>query len=186
MTVLLLAPSPPLLFMGEEFGAKTPFLFFCDFEGDLARAVREGRQKEFSFFCRKDAFSKPIEIPDPNAEETFLQSKLDWDSADNGEHSEWSRFYRELLQLRRDHIMSRVDDSLNPSALFSMLSERGLRASWTLKDGLELILLANLAADSLQHSTGIRGDLLYSSSASTPDQLARILPPWSASWFLAR
>lgn len=186
MTVLLLAPSPPLLFMGEEFGAKTPFLFFCDFEGDLARAVREGRQKEFSFSCRKDASSKSVEVPDPNAEETFLQSKLDWDSAGNGEHSEWSRFYRELLQLRREHIMSRVDDNLDSSARFSMLSERGLRASWTLKDGLELILLANFAADSLQHSTEIGGDLLYSSSASTPDQLARTLPPWSASWFLAR
>jgi 1,4-alpha-glucan branching enzyme len=186
MTVLLLAPSPPLLFMGEEFGAKTPFLFFCDFEGDLARAVREGRQKEFSFSCRKDASSKSLEIPDPNAEETFLQSKLDWDSAGNGEHSEWSRFYRELLQLRREHIMSRVDDNLDSSARFSMLSERGLRASWTLKDGLQLILLANFAADSLQHSTEIGGDLLYSSSASTPDQLARTLPPWSASWFLAR
>src|SRR5689334_4486368 len=47
VAVLLLAPSPPLLFMGEEFGATTPFLFFCDFSPDLAEKVRQGRREEF-------------------------------------------------------------------------------------------------------------------------------------------
>ena len=56
--ILLLAPSPPLLFMGEEFGAETPFLFFCDFEKDLAAAVTEGRRNEFARFAR---FNDPAE-----------------------------------------------------------------------------------------------------------------------------
>ena len=63
--ILLLAPSPPLLFMGEEFGAETPFLFFCDFEKDLAAAVTAGRRNEFAHFAR---FNDPAErerIPDP-------------------------------------------------------------------------------------------------------------------------
>ena len=71
MAILLLAPSPPLLFMGEEFGAETPFLFFCDFEKDLAAAVTAGRRNEFARFVQ---FSDPAErerIPDPNAAGDF-------------------------------------------------------------------------------------------------------------------
>src|SRR5690606_14138336 len=48
--ILLLAPAPPLLFMGEEWGAKEPFYFFCDFEPELGRLVREGRRNEFARF----------------------------------------------------------------------------------------------------------------------------------------
>jgi 1,4-alpha-glucan branching enzyme len=50
MTIVLLSPSPPLLFMGEEFGADTPFLFFCDFGPELAAAVTQGRRREFARF----------------------------------------------------------------------------------------------------------------------------------------
>src|SRR5581483_4126157 len=66
MTVLLLAPSPPLLFMGEEIGATTPFLFFCDFGPELAAQVTKGRRAEF---VRFEQFSSPeaqSRIPDPN------------------------------------------------------------------------------------------------------------------------
>ncbi len=69
--LLLLSPSIPLLFMGEEWGAETPFLFFCDFEGPLADAVREGRRREFARF---PAFADPAardRIPDPAALATF-------------------------------------------------------------------------------------------------------------------
>src|SRR5271165_1874127 len=62
--ILLLAPSPPLFFMGEEFGAETPFLFFCDFEKDLAAAVTEGRRNEFSDFARFADPAKRDRIPD--------------------------------------------------------------------------------------------------------------------------
>src|SRR5207302_10354828 len=67
MAILLLSPQPPLLFMGEEMGARTPFQFFCDFGPDLAKAVTEGRRNEFAGFAR---FSDPTvreRIPDPNA-----------------------------------------------------------------------------------------------------------------------
>src|SRR4029453_7079040 len=72
LSVFLLAPSIPLLFMGEEFGADTPFLFFADFGGDLAKAVRDGRRAEFAQAERN--------IPDPGDESTLTQSRLDWDS----------------------------------------------------------------------------------------------------------
>jgi hypothetical protein len=63
VSILLLAPAPPLLFMGEEFGAKTPFLFFCDFEGDLAKAVTEGRRNEFARFVRFSSEETRSQIP---------------------------------------------------------------------------------------------------------------------------
>jgi maltooligosyl trehalose hydrolase (EC 3.2.1.141) len=70
---LLLSPHIPLLFMGEEYGETNPFLFFTDFHGDLAKAVREGRAREFTGHAGHDDT-----VPDPNAEETFTRSKLDW------------------------------------------------------------------------------------------------------------
>ena len=70
-TLLLTAPMTPLLFMGQEWGAETPFLFFTDHHGELAEAVRQGRRREFAKFA---AFADPIrrdKIPDPNAVATF-------------------------------------------------------------------------------------------------------------------
>jgi malto-oligosyltrehalose trehalohydrolase len=66
-------PHIPLLFMGEEFGETHPFLFFTDFHGDLAKAVREGRAKEFTGHAGHDET-----VPDPNDVNTFIRSKLDW------------------------------------------------------------------------------------------------------------
>src|SRR6185369_2271186 len=71
---LLLAPQVPLLCMGEEIGAKTPFLYFCDFHGDLAAAVREGRRKEFAAFPEFAAEEARSRIPDPNSADAFLAS----------------------------------------------------------------------------------------------------------------
>ncbi|MEW5821158.1 MAG: malto-oligosyltrehalose trehalohydrolase, partial [Cyanobacteriota bacterium] len=74
----ILAPSIPMLFMGEEWAASTPFLFFCDFNDDLADAVREGRRNEFAKFPE---FSDPEvrkTIPDPIDIKTFETSKLNW------------------------------------------------------------------------------------------------------------
>ncbi len=93
--LLLAAPQIPLLFMGQEYGAKSPFQYFVD-HGDpgLLRAVREGRKKEFASSGRQ-------EIPDPGAEKTFLDSRLDWSQADLTEGKILLRLYRDLLALRR-------------------------------------------------------------------------------------
>src|SRR6266550_7034457 len=89
LAILLLAPSPPLLLMGEEFGASTPFLFFCDFDGELATAVTEGRRNEFARFKKFSSPAKRASIPDPNAETTFTSSKLDWRSLNEPTHHSW-------------------------------------------------------------------------------------------------
>ena len=83
-----------MLFMGEEWGATQPFLFFCDFTGELAEAVRKGRREEFSRFPEFADPERVAKIPDPCAESTFLASKLDWSRIDAAHLA----YYRELLE----------------------------------------------------------------------------------------
>jgi maltooligosyltrehalose trehalohydrolase len=92
----LLSPFLPLLFMGEEYGETAPFLYFVSHnDGDLIDAVRRGRRDEFA------AFGWPGEPPDPQAESTFLRSKIDWQLRSAPRHSTLLQFYRELIRVRR-------------------------------------------------------------------------------------
>ena len=100
LAALLLSPHIPLLFMGEEFGETHPFLFFTDFHGELAKAVREGRAKEFTGHAGHDET-----VPDPNDLNTFVRSTLDWDKLSQEEGTAWLRFTRSLLSLRHRHIV---------------------------------------------------------------------------------
>jgi maltooligosyltrehalose trehalohydrolase len=94
--LLLLAPHLPLLFMGEEYGEKNPFLFFSSFpDPELARNVREGRRREFA------AFAWQGEVPDPQAESTFEASRLSWSWPDGTFHAGLRRLYHDLLVARR-------------------------------------------------------------------------------------
>ncbi|KST69255.1 malto-oligosyltrehalose trehalohydrolase [Mastigocoleus testarum] len=96
--VVLLSPFVPMLFMGEEYGETAPFLYFVS-HGDpgLIEAVREGRKNEFA------AFHAEGEAPDPQAEETFKRSRLNWDLHRQGKHKILWQFYQKLLQLRRQN-----------------------------------------------------------------------------------
>ena len=93
---LLLSPHVPLLFMGEEYGETRPFLFFTDFHGELAKAVREGRASEFAGHAGHDG-----DVPDPNALSTFMNSKLDWQRAESPEGRAQLALIRELIDLRQ-------------------------------------------------------------------------------------
>ena len=85
---------------------RNSFPFFCDFGPDLAAKVSAGRRAEFPQFAPEH--SGEAGIPDPNREETFLRSKLDWASVDVGNDRDWLRFYRALLACRRDEIVPRI------------------------------------------------------------------------------
>jgi len=95
-TLLLLSPYTPLLFMGQEWNASTPFLYFTDHHEELGRLVTEGRRKEFAGFARFGGDT----VPDPQAGETFERSRLDWDEAGRPPHAQVRALYRELLRLR--------------------------------------------------------------------------------------
>ena len=98
--VLLFAPQTPLLFMGQEWAAATPFLFFTDHHDELGRRVTEGRREEFRSFA---AFSDPLDrarIPDPQRFDTFEHSRLVWDELDNPPHAGVRELYERLIALR--------------------------------------------------------------------------------------
>jgi 1,4-alpha-glucan branching enzyme len=186
MAIVLLAPSPPLLFMGEEFGADTPFLFFCDFEKDLAKAVTEGRRNEFARFARFNDPAQRERIPDPNAATTFEASRLDWNEMERPRHREWLRFYRHLLTLRCQHIVPRLFAGCGLDANYEILGDRVLTVGWKFPNRAdELILMANLGADSLSVSLPSASSVIYASDELSAGTLAQgMLPPWSVVWFL--
>jgi maltooligosyltrehalose trehalohydrolase len=105
--VLLFLPTTPLLFMGQEWAATSPFLFFSNHGGELGKAVTAGRRKEFAHFA---AFAEPgaaESIPDPEATETYERSKLHWEERESPRHNRVLALHRALLSLRKaDAVMS--------------------------------------------------------------------------------
>ena len=147
---LLLSPHIPLLFMGEEFAASTPFLYFCDFGPELAGAVSKGRREEFKRFAAFADEAARARIPDPNDEETFRRCVLQWDERqrDSGEHAERLRLVRELLSLRAQHLVPRLR---HPGLGGNAQAERGrLQVHWLLGDGSVWRLDLNVGEQTLQ------------------------------------
>jgi maltooligosyltrehalose trehalohydrolase len=183
--ILLLAPFPPLLFMGEEFGAETPFLFFCDFEKGLADAVTAGRRNEFARFARFSDPSARAGIPDPNVVNTFEMSCLDWDVIDQPKHRDWLRFYHQLLKLRCQHIIPRLSAECSLKAEYEIHAETVLVAHWKMADCSQLTLLANLGGKSSPGITPPAGQVIYATEGLGNGVLeSETLPAWSVVWFL--
>ena len=109
--LLLLSPYTPLLWMGQEWAATTPFLYFTDHHAELGRLVTEGRRAEFAGFS---AFSGD-QVPDPQDPATFARSKLRWDERERPPHAGIVRLYRDLLGLRKrlPALQNRSRDTFN-------------------------------------------------------------------------
>ena len=97
--LVLTAPFIPMLFQGEEFGSCSPFQYFADFseDPDLAKAVSEGRRKEFGQFGWK-----PEEVPEPGSPQTFERSKIRWDEMEREPNRSLLEWHRQLIELRRE------------------------------------------------------------------------------------
>ena len=187
MAILLLAPSPPLLFMGEEFGAKTPFLFFCDFGGELASAVTEGRRAEFARFTQFNSPDVRKRIPDPNSMQTFVRSKLDWSSMEAAPKQSWLEFYRDLLALRQRTIVPLLKNIRCGCASFAACENRVLTVEWHIGDAKTLNLTANLSAVPVTLAARPPGQIIYSSPMTAEldrKQTHTKMPPWSVAWLL--
>ena len=96
--LVLTSPFTPMLWMGEEWGARTPWTFFCDHDGELGDAVRAGRKAEFA----SHGWS-PGAVRDPQDESTFRVSKLDWSELRQQRHASLLAWTRELIALRKAH-----------------------------------------------------------------------------------
>jgi maltooligosyltrehalose trehalohydrolase len=168
--LLLLLPATPLLFMGQEWAASSPFLFFIDHEEELGRLISEGRRAEFRHFS---GFADPgarALIPDPQAAETFLRSRLRWNERSEGDHQRVLTLYRKLLAVRRNDPVLRAAgrDALEVSAHASVLSVRRWSAAG------DRLLLVNLG------SSGIALDDFAAAIAGRPVLLRtddRLPPP---------
>ena len=188
---LLLAPSPPMLYMGEEWDTRRPFPFFCDFGPELGKAVTEGRRKEFARFPEFSDEKARERIPDPNDAATFASAVLDWDSFTDagGAAARGLAFRRELLALRARALTPRLA-KINPGGRYRTFprsesgtgGDRGLIVEWEFGDGARLALLANLGATPLPMPDLPGSSLLYSTHALPA--AAAPLPGWSVYWFL--
>jgi maltooligosyltrehalose trehalohydrolase len=165
MVMLLLSPHIPMLFMGEESAAQTPFLFFADWKGEAANLTREGRRKEFAHF---EAFSSPElreMIPDPCAEATFMASKLDWNVLD---HSPICREFRvltqQLLRIRRDKVVPLIQNgvvSAKAELLGASEVKGGIDVQWQTGRGEVLQIITNFSAHALPRPPLITGETLW-------------------------
>ena len=176
LACLLLAPSPPLLFMGEEFGASSPFLFFCDFGPELAAAVTRGRRAEFGKFARFRDPAAQASIPDPNDAATFASSRLKWDEVEAPLHGEWLMLYRELLALRHRHVVPHLAGTPSGGS-FAATGDGLLRVDWTLGDGARLHLLASFSDAPCGGVDLPPGEVLYVTDLPAQRDLARRVLP---------
>lgn len=145
----LLSPAIPLVFMGEEQGAQSPFLYFTSFEDEaFAEKVRQGRRAEFQDFHRETG----LEIPDPNAPSSWLDSHLP--PADTSWSQGWLAFYKNLLELRRRHVTPGLRDATCESV--DVLARGCLIACWELADLQRLTIYCNLSGEPVEAPPGIR------------------------------
>lgn len=188
-TLILLSPQTPMLFMGEEWGCDAPFLFFCDYHGDLAEAVREGRRKEFAGFSAFEEEEARSRIPDPNALETFTACRLDWTRLENGNGSEGKpteprerhALVRRLLTLRREALAPYLGSVR--SGTYEGAGAGAMRVRWPIGSRRSWALYFNLTAGGRPlplFRPPKRAETIYpevpGSSALSPGEP---LPPWT-------
>lgn len=184
--LLLLSPMIPLLFMGEEFGARQPFLFFTDHNEELAKAVCDGRRSEFAHFEKFNDISTQQKIPDPNAINTFLRSKISFPTEKGMESypeyisdkEHWLGFYKQLLELRRTHIIPHLAGV--KSAGTTIIANRALCAEWILDNGNYLGIYINLSHSSVTASPSWKNrQVLFNHHLQDDDYQQGTLPPLS-------
>lgn len=184
--LMLLAPSPPMLFMGEEWNAPEPFPYFCDFEPELAAKVREGRRKEFQHFERFRQGGDGEALPDPTSPATLKSACLDWSRLGAAPHQEWLDLYRRLLAIRQRDIVPLI-----PEIRFGTctLLEAGgaFSVDWGLAEGSVLRLIANLSGEPARLVGRTAGRLIYATHPNIRATVTRNeLAPWSVTWLLER
>jgi malto-oligosyltrehalose trehalohydrolase len=184
--IVLLAPLTPMLFMGEEWGAAQPFPYFCDFEPDLARAVREGRRREFARFAKFSNEDVAAAIPDPTAAATLSSARLDWSKLSSGAHAEMLGYYRRLLAIRRRDIVPSIP-RIRSGTCVKLEANGAFAVDWTLDDGAILHLLANLTGRPVPVVGRAAGRMIFSTHPNIRDAMKRNeLAPWSVTWLLER
>jgi maltooligosyltrehalose trehalohydrolase len=154
--LVLTAPFVPMLFQGEEFGASAPFLYFTNYDDpELGRLISEGRKKEFEAFGWS-----PDQIPDPQAEETFNQSRLNWAELKEPSHASLLQWHKDLIHLR--HNRSELSDG-NLNAVEVRFDEE---AQWLVLERGRLSIVCNLGTAPVDVEIDSGGQVLLASDDS--------------------
>ncbi len=173
--LLLLSPMVPLLFMGEEWGARQPFLYFTDHAEELGTLVREGRRNEFAAFTAFADAAVRAQIPDPNAEATFAACRLPSEAPQDPEQQDWLTYYRDLLALRHELIIPRLPGARALGA--EVIANGAVSAAWQLGDGSRLRIDLNLSdADAWVGPGASAAAVIFSVGVSHADYLFGALP----------
>jgi malto-oligosyltrehalose trehalohydrolase len=180
-SVYLLLPQIPMLFMGEEWATDRPFTFFCDFHGDLADAIREGRRAEFSRFPAFQGAERQALIPDPLAVDTFLAAKLDWDEAALHRHAAWLAWYRRILAVRRYSIVPLLRDGIVEAGTYDVLGDGMVAVRWSAGENA-LTLQANLTGEARRVGSAAVGSVIWQEGDWRDDGCG----PWAVRWTIGR
>ncbi len=163
--LVMMAPFVPMIFQGEEFAASSPFLYFADHEDpDLARAVSQGRRKEHAH----DAWNS---IPDPESQESFDASKLNWSELKEPIHTEMMNWYRSLIELRKSQPSLLDGNRNNLDVQFDETQQ------WLLMKRGTLLLLYNFGENIARISVPAYRNLLLASNLPVPCELDTIFLP---------
>jgi maltooligosyltrehalose trehalohydrolase len=167
--LVMTSPFVPMLFMGEEWGATSPFLYFTDHpDPALGRAVTEGRKREFKAFGWD-----PDRVPDPQDPETFERSKLRWPEIGESPHRDLLEWHRALISLRHAHSELREGD-LDALRVSFDENER-----WIVVERHGFTIAANLSDDVRFVPTPAGGEIVLSSTDAEATGGAVRLPPLS-------
>jgi maltooligosyltrehalose trehalohydrolase len=170
----LASPYTAMLFMGEEWGAFTPFQFFSSHpEPELARATAEGRKAEFA-----EHGWDADDIPDPQDPQTFARSKLNWDEVDSGEHARLHAFYRDLIALRR------TEADLADPWLEHVVVDYDEDQRWIVMRRNRLVIACNLGTAAT--SVPVSGELVLSWNSPSIGAKATELPGHSSAILRSR
>jgi maltooligosyltrehalose trehalohydrolase len=180
LACLLLSPHVPMLFMGEEFAASTPFLYFCDFHGELGRAVSEGRRSEFGQFA---AFADPAAraaILDPNDAATFAASVLRWEECSAPAGQRRLALVSQLLVLRRSRLLPLLAGQASGGRVLHS-GPRDWAVAWPLGQQVNWLMHANLGEGAVDHAVDASADTVFSLSGARVEG-TRLNLPAGAVW----
>ena len=173
MALLLLTPQIPMLFMGDEFAATTPFPYFCDFGGELGKAVSRGRHEFLRQLHNADDAALSC-APDPQQESTFQSAKLAWEQRDT---SDWPEWYRRILRTRLERVSPALEEVADRCGTFRVLRAGAFEIVWKLGSA-NLTAAVNLRPDGIDGFSATGETIWFEGSAQSETSLG----PWSVRW----
>ena len=177
--IYLLLPQIPLIFMGEEWAASTPFPFFCDYHGELADEVRKGRCDQLAKLDPAPSEEEMKRAPDPQADETLRSAQLRWDELGSRDHAELFEWYKRVLQVRQEAVVPLLRGLTGTCGRYGMIGPGALQISWDLAGDTKLHLHANLCAQSAAGFGDMPGKILWMQGTEADGTLGAWTVVWS-------